>query len=57
MRRLAIAITLVAALGLGAVGGYLLGFRHAWNLGLQAEAPVRASLAIGNLRLLEQGRL
>ena len=57
MRRLAIAIAVMGALGLAVGGGYYLGFRHAWNLGLQAEAPVRASLAIGNLRLLEQGRV
>lgn len=50
-------LILVLALGLAACAGYWLGFRNAWNLSLQAEAPVRASLAIGNLRLLEQGRL
>lgn len=57
MRRLAIAIAVVAALGLTVGGGYWLGFRHAWNLAVQAQAPVRGSLAIGQLRLLEQGRI
>jgi len=57
MRRLAIAVAVVGAVGFAVCGGYWLGFRHAWNLALQAETPVRASLAIGHLRLLEQGRL
>jgi hypothetical protein len=57
MRHVAIAFALALALGLAACGGYWLGFRHAWDRSLQAEAPLRASLAIGNLRLLDQGRL
>jgi hypothetical protein len=56
MRRFAIATTVVVALGMAAAGGYWLGFRHAWNLGLQAQAPVRGSLSIAHLRLLDQGR-
>jgi hypothetical protein len=57
MKRLAISVTALAALGLAVCGGYWLGFRQAWNLGLQVEAPVRATLAIAHLKLLEQGRL
>jgi hypothetical protein len=57
MKRLAIVVSVVAALVLGVCGGYWLGFRQAWNLGLQAEAPVRATIAIAHLKLLEQGRL
>lgn len=56
MRHFAIVVAVVVALALAVCGGYWLGFRHAWSLGLQAEAPVRATLAIGQLRLLEQGR-
>src|SRR5688572_16443551 len=56
MRRFAIAVAVVVALGIAVFGAYGLGFRHAWNLSLKAEAPVRATLAIGHLRLLEQGR-
>jgi hypothetical protein len=56
MKRSAIILAAVAVLGLAVGGGYWLGFRHAWSLGLMAEAPVRGSLAIGNLRLLELGR-
>lgn len=55
MRCLAIAV--VVLVGLAVCGGYWLGFRHAWNLGLQAEAPIRATLAIGKLKLLDQGRV
>jgi hypothetical protein len=57
MRRPAIALIVVIAVAVALAGGYWLGFRHAWNLGLMAEAPVRGTLAIGHLRLLEKGRV
>jgi hypothetical protein len=57
MKRIAIALGLLVALGVAASGGYLLGFRNAWDMSLKAEAPVRGTLAIGHLRLIEAGRL
>lgn len=57
MKRLAISVVVLSALGLGVCGGYWLGFRQGWIIGLHVEAPVRASLAIGHLKFLEQGQL
>jgi hypothetical protein len=57
MKRLSTAFALFVALGLALASGYWIGFRHAWSLGLQADAPVRGSLAIGHLKLLDTGRL
>lgn len=57
MKLLTIVFALLAALGLAVAGGYWMGFRHAWLLGIQADAPVRASLAIGHLKMLEKGRV
>lgn len=52
-----VVLSVVALIGAAACGSYWLGFRHAWALGLMADAPVRGSFAIGQLKLLEQGRL
>jgi hypothetical protein len=57
MKRIAISVTVLVALGLTVCGGYWLGFRQGWNLGLQVEAPLRATLAIGHLGFLEKGQL
>jgi hypothetical protein len=56
MKRLAIVLSLTAAVGVAACSGYWLGFRHAWEMGLQADAPARGSLALGQLKMLETGR-
>ena len=49
---------LCAAVALvSAVGGYVVGFRSAWELGLYADAAPRGSLALSSLRALQAGRL
>jgi hypothetical protein len=45
---------LVAAVSVVSIsGGYWLGFRHAFELGFMADAPVRGTLAISQMRMLE----
>lgn len=56
MKQLSIGFALLVALGLAAASGYWMGFRHAWGLGLQADAPVRGSIAIAHLKMLERGQ-
>lgn len=41
---------------LAAGGGYWLGFRQAWNIGLMADAPVKGTIALVQMRMLELGR-
>ncbi len=54
MKRLAVSIALVTTALVGISGGYWLGFRHAWEMGLMADAPVRGALAMHYLRALEK---
>jgi len=56
MKHLTIVLSLMAAVAVAACSGYWLGFHHAWAMGLQADAPVRGSLALGQLKALENGR-
>jgi hypothetical protein len=53
--RTVLAIVLSAAIA--AVGGYWVGFRQAWQLGLKADAPVRGALALWQMRLLDANRV
>jgi hypothetical protein len=50
MVRIALLLVLAAA---SVLGGYVLGFRQAWDLGLMANAPVRGAIAVAQLRSLE----
>lgn len=56
MKRRVVICSIAAAVALSACGGYWLGFRHAWEMGLQADAPVRGSLALGHLEMLRKGQ-
>jgi hypothetical protein len=51
----AVAILVVCAT-IAACGGYWLGFREAWGMGIRADAAPKGVIAIGNLRLIESGR-
>jgi hypothetical protein len=56
--RTGLAVLVVAVVGIAAAcGGYWLGFREAWNMGVRADAAPRGVVAIGQLRLIEKGRL
>jgi hypothetical protein len=50
-----IVATIVAVIA--ACGGYWLGFREAWSMGIRADAAPKGVVAIGQLRLIEQGRV
>ena len=54
MRRVGTPLILICVVAAGAVGGYWLGFRHAWEMGLMADAPVRGVIATQHLRMLEE---
>jgi len=56
MKKYTVSIALVVTAAVAAAGGYWAGFRHAWEMGLMAEAPVRGVLATHYLRALEKGR-
>jgi hypothetical protein len=57
MKKLAVFLFLAFAIMASAAGGYWLGFRHAWDRGLMADAPVRGALAMHYLRALEMNRI
>jgi hypothetical protein len=40
-----------------AVGGYCIGFRQAWNLGVMADAPVRGAIAVAQLQALDRQQI
>ena len=56
MKRATVVVALFSVAMAGATGGYWLGFRHAWQRALMAEAPVRGAIAIHQLRALDQGQ-
>jgi len=49
-------LLVLLAMSVAAAGGYWLGFRHAWQRGLMAEAPVRGAIAVHQLRALAQNQ-
>jgi hypothetical protein len=55
-RNLIFSTTALLLAAAAAVGGYWLGFRHGFRLGLMADAAPRGAVAIANLRLLEKGQ-
>jgi len=56
MKKYAVTLALVVAAVVAAAAGYWVGFRHAWEMGLMADAPVRGVLATHYLRALEKGQ-
>lgn len=56
MKKYAVLLALVVAAVVAAAAGYWVGFRHAWEMGLMADAPIRGVLATHYLRALEKGR-
>ena len=57
MKRGPAVVLILAAAAVAACGGYWVGFRHAWDMGLRADAAPRGAIAVSQLRFLEQGRL
>lgn len=56
--RTGLAIVVIAVVAfIAACGGYWLGFREAWSMGLRADAAPKGAVAIAHLRLIESGRL
>jgi hypothetical protein len=56
--RTGLTIVLVVVVAIAAAcGGYWLGFREAWSMGLRADAAPKGVIAIGQLRLIKQGRI
>ena len=56
--RTGLAIVLVTVIAvIAACGGYWMGFREAWSDGLRADAAPRGVIAIGQLRMIESGRM
>ena len=53
---LAVVVLAVVAI-IAACGGYWLGFREAWSMGIRADAAPKGVVAIGQLRLIELGRI
>jgi len=50
-------IAFVTVALIAVASGYWLGFSQAFSLGLMAQAPVRGSIAAGQLNSLDRGRL
>jgi hypothetical protein len=47
----------VILLAVATAGGYWLGFRDAWSMGMRADAAPRGAVSIAQLHLIERGRL
>lgn len=56
--KLGFAITAVlVAITVAAAGGYWVGFREAWSMGVRADAAPRGSIAVWQLQLIDRGRI
>jgi hypothetical protein len=55
MRPVVLSLALITTAVVASAGGYWLGFRHAWQRSLMADAPIRGAIAIHHLRMLDKG--